>query len=158
MLHPGRRDWWIAGLLGTLGATFTGAGLVFTALGLTGNFPLLLVGGPFLLTGLLLVSILTSTSYEIAPPHLIVRSGPIRLRVPLDAVEEIVPADKTYFGPEWSFALSTSGLRVRYRTKGGGLSWPIRIAPRDRVAFLLDATEALPQLQVCDDGSLRKPE
>jgi hypothetical protein len=86
------------------------------------------------------------------------RSGPFRWTIPLDAIEEVAPAG-WQGGPviEMKLALSVRGLWVRYRTRSGGLSWPIRIAPRDRAAFLLELAERLPWLDVKDDGSLQRP-
>ena len=76
------------------------------------------------------------------------------------AIEEVVPQRHWYGGPalEVNLGLAVLGVRLRYRKKSGRLSWPIRIAPRDRAAFLLELTERLPKLEVKEDGSLRRPE
>ena len=109
-----------------------------------------------LAVGSLILWFLTGTRYEITETSLIIRSGPIRWTVPLDAIEEVVPTEKRHMGPEWGFSLSLRGLRVRYRTRSGRLTWPIRIAPQDRAAFLLELTERQPALLVKDDGSLHR--
>ena len=157
MRHPARRDTWVAALLVTGASAMTGGGLVLASLGLTGVPAALVPGASLLLAGLLQASILLGTSYEITPDALVIRSGPVRWAVPLDRLAEVVPKDNFFGGPEWGFALSRVGLHVRYRMNDGRLTWPIRISPRDRAAFLLELTEAVPQLHVGEDGSLRRP-
>ncbi|HKI30974.1 MAG TPA: PH domain-containing protein [Gemmataceae bacterium] len=159
MVHPGKKDWWLAGLLAVISAAqLVGGGTLVGMAVVSREYPLLLPGGLLLLVGGLLLWILFGTSSEITETSLIIRSGPIRWRVPLDAIEEVVPS-QGMGGPvfEWNLGLAVRGLRVRYRKKNGHLSWPIRIAPQDRAAFLLELSERLPGLEVKDDGSLRKP-
>jgi hypothetical protein len=159
MLHPGKRDWWIAGLLTVIAAAMlVGGGLFVGVAAVGGQWPPLIPGGVLLLVGAMIVWILRGTNYEITATSLIVRSGPFRWTVPLDAIAEVVPAG-AWSGPviECNFGLAVQGLRLRYRTRSGRLSWPIRIAPRDRAAFLLELAERLPGLVVKDDGSLRRP-
>ena len=159
MVYPGKRDWWIVGLLSIVAAALLVGGGCFVGLAVvSGPSALLVPGTTLLLVGGLLVWVLFGTSCEISESSLVVRSGPIRWTVPLDAIEDVVPAG-WLGGPviEMNLALGIRGLRVRYRKKNGSLSWPIRIAPRDRVAFLLELAERLPELEVKDDGSLRRP-
>jgi hypothetical protein len=157
MVYPGKKDWWLASLLAFFsaallvgGATMIGMAVVQALYGLF--FP----GGILLAVGFLFLWILRNTNCEITETTLIIRSGPIRWRVPLDAIEEVVPTEQRRIGPEWGFSLSLKGLRVRYRTRRGRLTWPIRIAPQDRAAFLLELAERQPALMVKDDGSLHR--
>jgi hypothetical protein len=159
MVYPGGRDWWIVGLLSVVTAALLvgGGPLVGVALVAGPNF-LLLPGAMLLAVGSVLLWVIFGTNYEITESSLILRSGPFRWTVSLDAIEEVVPAG--WLGGaaiEMNLALSVRGLLVRYRTRSGGPSWPIRIAPRDRAAFLLELAERLPGLDVKDDGSLRRP-
>jgi hypothetical protein len=159
MVYPGKKDWWLTGLLAVLSAALlvgggTGVGMTIVQ-GVSG---LLFPGTVLLLAGGLLLWILFGSYCEITETSLIIRAGPIRWTVALDAIEDVVPAG-VFGGPliEWNLGLAVRGLRVRYRKKNGRLSWPIRIAPQDRAAFLLELSERVPGLEVKDDGSLRRP-
>jgi hypothetical protein len=157
MVYPGGRDWWIVGLLSVVtAALLVGGGTLVGVAFVAGPNFLLLPGTMQLVVGSMLLWVIFGTKYEITESSLILRSGPFRWTVPLDAIEEVVPAG-WLAAIEMNLALSVRSLRVRYRTRSGGLSWPIRIAPRDRAAFLLDLAERLPGLDVKDDGSLRRP-
>ena len=96
MVHPAKRDAWVTALLVVIGSVITGLGAFLTALALTGTWPALLSGVPLLLSGLLVISILTSTKYEITPDTLDIRLGPIRWRVPLADIAEVVPEDAVF--------------------------------------------------------------
>ena len=160
MVHPGGRDWWIVGLLSVVSAALlVGGGTLVGFAAVAGLYPALVPGSVLLLVGGMLLWVIFGTSYAITESSLIARAGPFRWTIPLDAIEEVVPVgwlgDRHLF--EMNLALSVRGLIVRYQTKGGWLSLPIRIAPRDRAAFLLELAERLPGLDVKDDGSLRRP-
>jgi Bacterial PH domain len=159
MVHPGKKDWWLAGLLSLFTAALLvgGGSLIGFAL-VGGGWPPVIPGAALLLVGGMLLWILFGTNYEITETSLLIRSGPFRWTMQLNAIEDVVPA-QGMGGPviECNFGLAVRGLRVRYRTKSGRLSWPLRIAPQDRAAFLLELSERLPGLEVKDDGSLRRP-
>jgi hypothetical protein len=160
MVHPGKKDWWIAGLLSVVAAMqLVGGGTLVGVALVSEQWPALIPGGVLLLAGGMLLWILFGTSCEITETSLIIRAGPFRRTVPLDAIEEVVPQLHWYGGPafEMNFGLSMQGVRLRYRKPSGRLSWTIRVSPQDRVAFLLELTERLPELVVKDDGSLRRP-
>jgi hypothetical protein len=160
MVYPGGRDWWLVGLLtGVASPMVVGGDALLSLAIVTGQYLALVPGTVLLLVGGMLVWVIFGTNYEITETSLILRSGPFRWTVPLDAIEDVVPAGWGRSGAfmEMNLSLSVRGLFVRYRKKNGGLSWPIRIAPRDRAAFLLELAERLPGLEVKDDGSLRRP-
>jgi hypothetical protein len=159
MVHPGKTDWWIGGLLSILSAGFlVGGGTVLGMAVVYAAYPALVPGAALLLAGGMIFWILRGTSCEITETRLIIRAGPFRWTIRLDAIEEVVPSG-AWGGPvfECNFGLAVSGLRIRYRTRRGGLSWPIRVAPQDRAAFLLELAERVPALVAKDDGSLRRP-
>jgi hypothetical protein len=160
MVHPGKRDWWIAGLLSLVAAVNGVAGAWLIGVALVGRqYPALFPGTVMALAATMVTWILRGTSYEITDTSLIIRCGPFRKTVPLDAIAEVVPAG-AWGGPvlEVNYALAVRSLRVRYRKPSGRLSWAYRIAPRDRAAFLLELAEKQPALEVKDDGSLHRPE
>ncbi len=161
MVYPGKKDWWIAGLLAIVTAALlvgggTAAGFALTA----GVWGALIPATLLLSVGGMLLWVLTGTDCEITETSLLIRAGPFRRTIPLDALEEVVPQRHWYSGPalEMNLGLSVQGIRLRYRKPSGRLSWTIRISPEDRAAFLLELTERLPGLVVKDDGSLRRPE
>jgi hypothetical protein len=161
MVYPGKKDWWIAGLLSVVIAVQLVTGGTLLGVALVGAvWPMLLPAAILLLVGGMLLWVLLGSNYEITETSLIIRTGPFRWTVPLDAIEDVVPQTNWYGGGapiEWNFGLAVLGVRLRYRKKNGGLTWPIRIAPQDRAAFLLELTERQPELVVKDDGSLRRP-
>jgi hypothetical protein len=158
MYYPGKRDWWIAGLLGVVTALELVCGGTLLGIAVVGGvWPLLIPAASLLGVGGLLLWILYGTSCDIGENDLVIRCGPFRRTVPLDAIEDVVPAGFWYAGPEWSLGLSVRALRLRYRKHSGRLSWPIRFSPVDRAAFLLELAERLPELEVKDDGSLHRP-
>jgi hypothetical protein len=159
MVYPGKRDWWIAGLFTLIAAPMLVGGGTLMGMALIGGPTGMLFPGTVLtLVGGMLLWILFGTSYEITETSLIIRCGPIRCRIALDAIEDVIPSGFLGGPPiEYNFGLAIQGLRVRYRKKNGGVTWPFRIAPRDRAGFLLELSERQPGLEVKDDGSLRRP-
>jgi hypothetical protein len=160
MLYPGKKDWWIVGLI-ALGAAaqLVGGGALYGVAAVVGHPAPLIPGTILLLVGGMLVWVLRGTNCEITDTTLIIRAGPFRTSMPLEAIEEVVPQRNWYGGPalEMNFGLAVMGIRVRYRKASGRLSWVYRIAPADRAAFLLELAERCPHLDVKDDGSLRRP-
>jgi PH (Pleckstrin Homology) domain-containing protein len=160
MVHPGKKDWWIAGLLSIITAALLVGGGTAAGFALTGGVWGALIPATVLLSvGGMLLWVLVGTHYDITETSLIIHAGPFRRTIPLDAIEEVVPQRHWYGGPavEVNFGLSVQGIRLRYRKPSGRLSWTIRISPQDRSAFLLELSVRLPGLVVKDDGSLRRP-
>jgi hypothetical protein len=158
MVHQSKKDWWIGWSLAASVAVSLVVGAVLVGIAVVGSEWLLLVpGGALLLIGGFLAWVLRSTNYEITQTSLLIRSGPIRWAVPLDAIAEVIPQEGWYGRWGWGFSLSWCGLRLRYRKKSGRLTWPIHISPQDRSAFLLELAQRCPGLEAKDDGSLRRP-
>ena len=77
--------------------------------------------------------------YEITPPLLLVRSGLIRMRIPLSSIQQVVP-DSTLGNPSGiSFAMSLDRLRVDTSNR----HWPffVYISPKDKVKFMQNLAE-----------------
>ncbi|HEX5269690.1 MAG TPA: PH domain-containing protein [Gemmataceae bacterium] len=160
MVHPGKKDWWLAGLLSLVTAALLVGGGTAAGFALVGGeWPLLIPATMLLAVGGMLLWVLVGTRYEITETSLVLQSGPFRWTIPLEVIEEVVPQRHWYGGPavEVNLGLSVVGIRLRYRKPNGRLSWWMRISPEDRAAFLLELSERLPGLVVKDDGSLRRP-
>src|SRR5947209_4464590 len=93
MVYPGGRDWWLVGLLSVVTAPLLVGGGTMIGVAAVAGQPLALIPGTMLLlVGSMLLWVILGTSYEITEASLILRCGPFRWTVPLDAIEDIVPA------------------------------------------------------------------
>lgn len=92
--------------------------------------------------------------YEITPPLLLVRSGLIRMRIPLDSVQQVVP-DYTWGNPSGiSFAMSLDHLRVDTSNR----HWPffVYISPKDKVEFMQNLAEQTEGLEFKNGQVIRR--
>ena len=92
--------------------------------------------------------------YEITPPLLLVRSGLIRMRIPLDSVQQVVP-DYTWGNPSGiSFAMSLDHLRVDTSNR----YWPffVYISPKDKVEFMQNLAEQTEGLEFKNGQVIRR--
>jgi hypothetical protein len=88
--------------------------------------------------------------YEITDAELIVRSGWVRWRIPLESILRVRPSNAAWSSP----ALSLDRLEVLYEKKG---VWKkILVSPKDKENFLLDLRAHVPQLQPASDGLTRR--
>lgn len=156
MVHRAKVDGWLAVLLGSLAGAETGIGLMFLLGGASeggdGSAGSLVVGAAMLATGGLVGVVLGACyriRYELSPAGLVVRFGPFHTRIPLDAVEEVLPSRSLLSAP----APSLSRLRINYRTSGGRL-WFVLISPEDRLAFVRDLQNLVPELRAWPDNPL----
>lgn len=81
-----------------------------------------------------------TTRYILLDRELLIRTGPFRWRVPLEAIEEIFPTHNPLSSP----ACSLDRLRIRYRGSGFG----VMISPEDKVAFMQDLVSRQPGLEL----------
>jgi hypothetical protein len=91
--------------------------------------------------------------YEITPTLLLVRSGLIRMRIPLGSVQQVVP-DYTLGNPGGiSFAMSLDRLRVDTSNK----HWPffVYISPKDKVKFMQNLAEESEGLEFTNGQVIR---
>lgn len=91
------------------------------------------------------------TRYEITDDELILRFGRKRLRIPLDRVVSVGPAQQTGFDMSWS----RDGLGVAYRCRRSTTDH-VRISPSDPVTFLETIQALSPHLERRDDALVRK--
>jgi hypothetical protein len=157
VVHYAKVDRWVAALFGglTLGEIVAGTAVLVAGLW-TGNptpgaalgiSSILFVAGAFL--GLMLWGCY-HIRYEVTTADLLVRCGPFRTTVPLDAIIEVFPTRNPISSP----APSLDRLQISYRTKTGG-KWFTLISPKDKEGFVRDLASAAPRLRRVEDGPLR---
>jgi hypothetical protein len=83
-------------------------------------------------------------NYEITSTQLIARSGVMRWKVPLAAIEEVRPTRSPLSAPAWSL----DRLRVGYRKNGAESA--LLISPEDKDRFMLDLAASTPGLEMKD--------
>jgi hypothetical protein len=157
MVHPAKVDAWVTALFGGLFLLefVIGLGSVVAALGF---------GRPSLSVALVIASISAaagtlmalilwschSTRYEINSSSLIVRFGPFRKTLRLDAITEVFPTRNPLSAP----APSLDRLQINYRRENGMRSLAL-ISPREKLAFVRDLAGATPNLQFSSEEPLR---
>jgi hypothetical protein len=156
MVHTAKRDRWVTWMMSAVLGMTAVFGALFLALAVLHAAP------PLLFPGLLMAGVtlwlsrtFASTSYEIAPPLLLVRFWPLRWQIPLGDIVEVVPRRGLAVELSWGLAWSMDRLLVHYRKKNGRRALPVAISPRDPVAFLRELTEAEPALEVTDEGTFQ---
>ena len=128
-VYKSKVDWWIALILiiAVVASLFAGLYAGLYALGAyTPNaaWNALLIGGPGVVIPLLAVFTLR---YTIDGNQLIVRSGPLKWRIPISEISAITPTHDPIASP----AMSLARLRIEYGNKKSVL-----ISPRDKEGFL----------------------
>jgi len=89
---------------------------------------------------------LYATAYTITPTELLVRSGPFRWRIALDAIETVVPTRLPLSSP----ACSLDRLRIAYRG-ANGRPRALLISPEHTPVFLASLAARCPQLANAGD-------
>lgn len=116
---PTKVDLWIAAVMALAPLAIVGASVATRHWGV-------LLGGLAYLS--LLAILIWPCEYLLTDNELVVRSGVIRWRVPLDKIEKVDPTRNPLSSPAWSL----DRLMIRYGKKG------IMISPRERSRFLDD--------------------
>jgi hypothetical protein len=164
--YRARKDWWISCVLLLVSLGLVGVGGLGAALLVRAGpgkpaeeaLPGLLLLLEGVLGGLLLWAFF-SARYEITTADLVVRFGPLVRRLPLGAVEEVLPQRGFALDCSENLALSGHHLRIRYRQGGGRLALlPLVISPADQEGFLAELARALPGLRPGPDGAWRRTE
>jgi len=147
MVYRSKKDLWLFGLVwaavlaplavglfnllagdAELGRTLVGVGVVTAAAVLLTTYPL---------------------DYEISSGELVARSGLMRWRVPLGAIQEVSPSRNPASAPAWSL----DRLRVEYLK--GGSARTLYVSPEDKAAFLSDLVESTPGLELRGTRAVR---
>ena len=145
--YPSKRDAWLEILLWIgAGAAAVGAFQVWRA-------PESLVtkvatGGLSLAAGAFMLWTLYGTDYTLTDERLIIRSGPFRWRIALQAIHSVDPSRSLLSSP----AVSLDRLRVRY----GPSRRSVLISPDDKERFLWDLAMRAPGLELVGDRLRRK--
>ncbi|CAN7597082.1 PH domain-containing protein [Acidovorax sp. LjRoot117] len=129
----------LAGLFAITSVAVTVVPLAFNAGVLHDKTMLSLIAVVFALTLVLPLWLLLDTSYTLTAEELLVRSGPLRWRIALGDVREVLPSRSWVSSP----ALSLDRLRIRY---GQGRS--ILISPREKQRFIDALRERCPSVLV----------
>jgi hypothetical protein len=119
-------DWWIRVLLGLV---IVGQFVAIGAIVLEETDPVAItVTILFCLAGLALFAwVLLGTAYTVERGMLLVRSGPVRWKVPLDSITAVEATRSPWSSP----ALSLDRLRIRY-----GERRQVLVSPADKAGFL----------------------
>jgi hypothetical protein len=145
-VYESKRDGWIVFLLWTaVIVMLIGAGNLWGA-----PVPLifrLLISLLLILAAAFVLWVLYGTRYVLTDRALIVRSGPFRWVIDLEAIHEISPTRNPLSSP----ACSLDRLHIRYRPNPSGLM----ISPLDKEGFLRDLMELTPGLKMEGDRVLR---
>lgn len=142
-----KRDGWIVALLwvGVLGL-FVGAGVLWTT-----SEPLIFRAGMSVLlaaAGGFALWVLYGTYYVLTRYDLMIRSGPFRWIVALDAIEEVYPTRNPLSSP----ACSIDRLRIIYR----GSRMGVMISPQAKTTFLQELAAREPGLRVEGERATRQ--
>ena len=112
------------------------------------------IGWYFLCLGIAISAIVLLLTYpvyyEITATTLLVRSGVIRVKIPLNAIQRVFPERSRQSAP----ALSLDRLRVDYSRYS--VTRRIHISPKDKLRFMQDLTEHTEGLEVKDGQVIRR--
>ncbi|HEX8284717.1 MAG TPA: PH domain-containing protein [Pyrinomonadaceae bacterium] len=151
MLHRSKKDAWLVGLVwgAALAPVVVGLFLALAGGGDPGpGWALVRVGVVVAATVLLTTYPL---NYEISREELVARSGVMRWRVPLSAVEEVRPSRSAASAPTWSL----DRLRIGYVK--GAEARTLYVSPEDKAAFMRDLADAAPGLVFDGERVTRTP-
>jgi len=150
LYFPSKRDWWLVLFI-----------WIAVTVGLVGGFaPVFLEEGPLApkllvavvclaLDGLMLW-VLYGTGYLVRKELLLIRSGPLTFRVPLQEINSITPTRSLLSSP----ACSLDRLKIVYRDS----KRTIMISPDDKPRFLSTVAQRCPTLLLLNDRILKKRE
>jgi hypothetical protein len=102
----------------------------------------------YMIFAIFCIRVLYSTTYILTDAHLIVRCGPFRWRIPLDAIIEVTPSRSMASAP----ACSLGRLLVRHLKSKPGLL----ISPVKKNDFLRDLGERCPHMRLKGDSLLSR--
>jgi hypothetical protein len=147
MVHRSKKDLWLFGLVWGAVLALLAVGL-FNLFGGNADFGWTLVRVGVVTAAAVLLTTFP-LNYEIDAGELIARSGVMRWRVPLNAIQDVRPSRNPASAPAWSL----DRLRVEY-VKGGSTR-TLYISPEDKAAFLYDLVDSTPGLELRGDRAVR---
>lgn len=151
---PAKVDFAVALLLCSMAVIFIGLGIAFLLLPNASVFGSVIL----MLTGTMLLWIWRGTFYQITDDSLVMRSGPIRWRIPLRKITEAQTTANGWLlvgGSYLRFALSADAIMIRYQGNWLGMIQPAAlISPEDRDAFLQRLVTARPDLEFNSAGNV----
>lgn len=130
MTFRSKIDWWFAAIISVVIAV-SAVTVVAVSHGRS-NGGLLTAAAVFAIGIALPAWLLFSTAYTVEAEALIVRSGPIRHRIPLDRISDIRPSSNPVSSP----ALSLDRLEIRHGEKR------TLISPKDKQGFIKTIRDA----------------
>src|SRR5208282_636252 len=124
MIYPSKKDWWVALLLLVIALMDFGIGgvMLYDAVVQAAPLPVLLAGFVPVLVAGLIIWIYVATGYDISPPNLVIRCGPMWFTIPLDAIAEVQERSRFSLELGWNFALSQDRVFIKYRKPNGKIA------------------------------------
>jgi hypothetical protein len=125
-------------------------GIVLLSLAVIQAAPMLFLAHGLALTviGVVILWAFFSTSCEITLSHLLVRFGPLRWRIPLEAIVDAVPKRGMSSELVWGLAWSLDRVVIKYRRKSGRMAWlGLAVSPEDKAGFLDELAQAVADAQ-----------
>jgi hypothetical protein len=128
-------------------------GAVVVWLGFLFDVPVLGVVGLALIVGAIVAGwLVLFVRYEITRFELIVRRGPLRVRIPLECISGVQPARRSVTAPPWR----PTRLCVAYRK--GDRERIAHVSPENPRTFITELASAAPWLEIMGDGLVRTPQ
>jgi hypothetical protein len=128
-VFPTKRDGWLVAVLWIAGACLLGTAWIPVVARPYGAWGVVL-SLVHVASAAFAFWVLYGTDYRVADRELLVRGGPFRWRIPLDAIVSVVPTRNPLSSP----ACSLDRLRIAYRGPHGERA--LMVSPADKPGFL----------------------
>jgi hypothetical protein len=128
-VFPSKRDGWLVAVIWMAGVLLVGTAWIPIIAGPFGALRIPLAILHLAVAGFAFW-VLYGTGYRVGDRDLLVRSGPFRWRIPIDAIASITPSSNPISSP----ACSLDRLRIAYRGARGERA--LLVSPADRAGFL----------------------
>ena len=148
-VYPSKRDTWLVFLIWSVVCLLTLQTLIHPLLRPPASFVFVIARGALGLAAIgFLLWMFFATFYTFRDDNLLVRGGPFKWEIPLEAIEKVTPTRNPLSSPAWSLD------RLEVRRKGAFTG--ILISPRDKQEFLRDLVERCPHLKLDGDRVIRR--